>query len=251
NVPLIRRQLWHDLDIQKQVVQTSLWVFMGDFNVALNMKDVSSNSSSMNSAMNDFKECVANIEVLDVNCSGLHYTWTQKPKGRNGILKKLDLIMGNLEFLDKFHSTRVVFQPYRISDHSLAVLKFHSLASNKPKPFKFFNFLAHKSEFGEVERFLKQKAKVDWLEAEDTSSAYFHKTIKSKNHQGRIVSILDANDVEVTGLCVLVVFVTHYQQFLGTSKPCADRDVIDLFLNHVSADSNNNMVRDILMRKLR
>ncbi|GJX66944.1 putative reverse transcriptase domain, reverse transcriptase zinc-binding domain protein [Tanacetum coccineum] len=80
-------------NVCSKVFQTWEWTSNGDFNVALNMEDVSSDSFSMNSAMNDFKECVANIEVLDVNCSGLHYTWNQKPKGRNGILKKLDRIM--------------------------------------------------------------------------------------------------------------------------------------------------------------
>ncbi|GJR48294.1 RNA-directed DNA polymerase, eukaryota, reverse transcriptase zinc-binding domain protein [Tanacetum coccineum] len=135
NVPSVRHHLRTELDIHKQVVQSSPWVIMGDFNVALNMEDVSTGSSSMNSAMNDFKECVANIKVLDINCSGLHYTWNQKPKGSNGILKKLDRIMGNLGFVDKFPSAHAVFKPYRVSDHAPAVLKFPTLAANKPKPF--------------------------------------------------------------------------------------------------------------------
>ncbi|GKC45382.1 hypothetical protein Tco_1063104 [Tanacetum coccineum] len=214
-------------NVDVHMVNNSPWILLGDFNVALNMEDVSVGSSFMNSAMNEFKECVANLEVLDVNCSGLHYTWNQKP-----ILKK-------------------------ISDHSPAVLKFPTLVSNKPKPFKYYNFLAYKDMFGEVvshhwnttiagnlhdrisklrkeldevqiaidknpndstlrdeeavyiqaftdvkideECFLKQKAKVDWLEVGDANSAYFYKTFKSKNHRSRITSVLDANDIEVTG----------------------------------------------------
>ncbi|GJU75164.1 RNA-directed DNA polymerase, eukaryota, reverse transcriptase zinc-binding domain protein [Tanacetum coccineum] len=117
------------------VVQNSPWVLMGDFNVALNMEDVSSGSSMLNSPMSDFKDCVANIEVLDVNCSGLHYTWNQKPKGSHVILKKLDRIMGNLGFVDKFLGAHAIFQPYRISDHAPAILKFPTLTKNKPKPF--------------------------------------------------------------------------------------------------------------------
>nr|GEZ05462.1 hypothetical protein [Tanacetum cinerariifolium] len=42
------------------------------------------------------------IEMLDVQSTGLRYTWTQKPKGGHGILKKLDRIMANLEFNDVF-----------------------------------------------------------------------------------------------------------------------------------------------------
>nr|GEY84085.1 zinc finger, CCHC-type [Tanacetum cinerariifolium] len=49
------------------------------------------------------------------------------------------------------------------------------------------------------ERFLKQKAKVDWLEVGDSNSAYFYKTIKSRNQRSRIGAILNANNVEVKG----------------------------------------------------
>ncbi|GKE11382.1 putative RNA-directed DNA polymerase, eukaryota, reverse transcriptase zinc-binding domain protein, partial [Tanacetum coccineum] len=184
---------------------------MGDFNVALNIEDVYAGASSLNAAMYEFKDCVSKIEVTDINSSGLHYTWNQKPKGGNGILKKLGRIIGNIDFMDYFLGAYAVFQPYRISDHAPAVLKLPSVTASKPKPFKFFKFLAYESNFlGLVEgkwrtevgghnmfqvqkdlnsnpadsilqeeeivylqtfndpkldeeRFLKQKAKVDWI----------------------------------------------------------------------------------------
>ncbi|GJT50639.1 RNA-directed DNA polymerase, eukaryota, reverse transcriptase zinc-binding domain protein, partial [Tanacetum coccineum] len=226
NAPSVRRHLWSELDVHKHVVRNSLWVLLGDFNIALNMEDVSTGPASINAAMNDFKDCVANIKVMDVNCSGLHYTWNQKPKGRHGILKKLDRIMGNLGFVDKFPGVHVVFQPYRISDHAPAILKFPTLVDNKPKPFKSLNSrieldevqkaldkhpddiylrdeeAIYVQEFSDAkldeEQFLKQKAKVYWLEAEDANTAYFHKTIKRKNHRSHIMNVLNSSGVEVT-----------------------------------------------------
>ncbi|GJR27422.1 hypothetical protein Tco_1103654 [Tanacetum coccineum] len=47
-------------------------------------------------AMREFKDCVNNIEVLDVQNTGLQFTWNQKPKGTDGILKKLDRVMANM-----------------------------------------------------------------------------------------------------------------------------------------------------------
>ncbi|GKF83428.1 hypothetical protein Tco_0245084, partial [Tanacetum coccineum] len=107
---------------------------MGDFNVALNIEDSHAGSSLMNVGMYDFKDCVKCIEVMDINSFGLHYTWIQKPKGGNGILKKLDRIMGNVKFVEGFSGAYVIFQPYRISDHSPAVLKMPSCLVKKPKP---------------------------------------------------------------------------------------------------------------------
>ncbi|GJS63489.1 RNA-directed DNA polymerase, eukaryota, reverse transcriptase zinc-binding domain protein [Tanacetum coccineum] len=277
-----RRVLWSELGLHKQVVRGCPWILLGDFNVALNLEDSYSGSSLLNSAMLEFKDCVSNIEVMDINSSGLHFTWNQKPKGGGGILRKLDRIIRNLEFLDAFPGAHAYFHPYRISDHSPAVLKIPNLPMNKPKPFKFFNFITHKSKFLEIlasqwnvavlghhmyqvtsklkalkkplrklvhdhgnlhdrvkklrceldevqraldlnptdqvlcveeavyvqtfneavldeERFLKQKAKIEWLDVGDSNSAYFHKSLKSRNQRSRIEVILNADNVEISG----------------------------------------------------
>nr|GEY01521.1 RNA-directed DNA polymerase, eukaryota, reverse transcriptase zinc-binding domain protein [Tanacetum cinerariifolium] len=81
------------------------------------------------SAMNDFKECVNKIEILDIKSSGLHFTWNKKPKNRSGLLKNLDRIMCNLDFVDHFQGAYGMFQPYRLSDHSSAVIKIPTLMS--------------------------------------------------------------------------------------------------------------------------
>ncbi|GJZ68920.1 hypothetical protein Tco_0632470 [Tanacetum coccineum] len=113
NLQSKRRGLWVDLELHRHVVRDKPWVLMGDFNVALNMEDIYSWSSSMNSAMCDFKEYVKKIKIIDINSSGLHYTWNQKPKGGRGVLKKLDHIMGSLEFVDLFPGSYALFQDFR------------------------------------------------------------------------------------------------------------------------------------------
>ncbi|GJR76641.1 hypothetical protein Tco_0089006 [Tanacetum coccineum] len=89
---------------------------------ALNFEDTSVGSSVMDISMREFKECVDDIELMDVPRSGLQFTWNQKPQGTNGILKKLDRVMANVAFSNGFVGNYAVFQPYGISDHSPAVL---------------------------------------------------------------------------------------------------------------------------------
>ncbi|GJY69226.1 hypothetical protein Tco_0472208 [Tanacetum coccineum] len=110
-----------NIDVVNVVVlsQTSQAMHVKIMHKASN-KIIYSGSSSLNSAMMEFKDYVADIEVMDINCSGLHFTWNQKPKGGGGILKKLDRIMGNVEFLDSFPGAHAFFQPYQNSDHSPA-----------------------------------------------------------------------------------------------------------------------------------
>ncbi|GJS82036.1 putative reverse transcriptase domain, reverse transcriptase zinc-binding domain protein [Tanacetum coccineum] len=105
NDPRERRLLWADLSLHKRVVRRLPWVLLGDFNVPLNMEDICTGFSSMNSAMCDFKDYVRSIEVMDIHNTGLHFTWNQKPRGRNGVLKKLDRIMGNLDFIDTYQGS--------------------------------------------------------------------------------------------------------------------------------------------------
>ncbi|GJY93983.1 RNA-directed DNA polymerase, eukaryota, reverse transcriptase zinc-binding domain protein [Tanacetum coccineum] len=328
NKPMERRILWTELALHRNVVRGVPWVLMSDFNVALNMEDKHAGYSSMDSAMCDFKDCVKDIEVFDVNSFGLHYTWNQKPKGMGGILKKLDRIMCNTDFVDVFPGAHAIFQPYRISDHSPSVLKIPTLSAAKPKPFKFFNFLAHKENFVEMvstnwnmnveghamyqvvqkmkalkkscrkllhdqgnlhdrvnqlrteldevqkaldldpsnsmlrdeeavyvqafnnakideERFLKQKAKIEWLAVGDSNSAYFHKSIKSRMQRSRINVITTLENVEVIGDAVPNVFVSHYEAFLGTDMVCDVLDSEGLFNNKVSDSSNEKMTRPV------
>ncbi|GJY27625.1 putative RNA-directed DNA polymerase [Tanacetum coccineum] len=75
------------------------------------------------------------------------------------------------------------------------------------------------------ERFLKQKAKVEWLEVKDSNSAYFHKSVKSRNQKSRFEVIMDADNVEVTCSNVPDVFVMHYEMFLGSNMACDELNI--------------------------
>ncbi|GJZ58947.1 hypothetical protein Tco_0614763 [Tanacetum coccineum] len=101
------------------------------------------------------------------------------------------------------------------------------------------------------ERFLKQKAKVEWLEAGDSNSSYFHKTVKARNQYCRIEVILDSNNVEVAGALVPEVFVNHYEEFLGNHSVCDDLNIDGLFHSKVSDQSCLSMVRDITNNEIK
>nr|GEV12647.1 RNA-directed DNA polymerase, eukaryota, reverse transcriptase zinc-binding domain protein [Tanacetum cinerariifolium] len=102
-----RKELWNDMHIHKRIVGNNAWVILGYMNVTLNPNEHSSGSSTMSSDMNDFKDCINNIEVEDIVSSGLFFTWTKnlfkvKAGDATGVLKKLDMIMVNEDFLDKY-----------------------------------------------------------------------------------------------------------------------------------------------------
>ncbi|GJX41720.1 hypothetical protein Tco_0256710 [Tanacetum coccineum] len=227
------------------------------------------------------KQPTSNVSPIQQNSNASdsrsgRYTWNQKPNDDDGILKKIDRIMANMEFLASFVGASVLFQPYRISDHAPAVLRVPMLLVTKPRPFKFCNIVVHNVWFKEMvangwqnsvsgfwmfkvvkrlkflkkplrkllydhgniyenvkklrheldeaqkaldsdpnnielreeeaaylkafndallmeERFLMQKAKVEWLKLGDANTAYFHKVMKSQASRNRIDSVTTSN----------------------------------------------------------
>ncbi|GJW77266.1 protein LAZ1 [Tanacetum coccineum] len=101
------------------------------------------------------------------------------------------------------------------------------------------------------ERFLKQKAKVDWLEAGDSNLAYFHNTVKSNNNRSRIKVIRNSANEEVSGSHVPDVFVSHYEQFLGSSLACDELNTEDLFVKRIFDISALNMVREVTNKEIK
>ena len=120
--------------------------------MTLNLNEHSNGGSSMTSDMVEFYDCVNTIEVDDVCKTGLHFTWTKNLKmvkagNMTGILKKLDRIISNDEFMKLYPRFAAKFLPYIISDHSSAILCILTGIKNHKKAFRFANFITGKKEF--------------------------------------------------------------------------------------------------------
>ncbi|XP_021996270.1 uncharacterized protein LOC110893471 [Helianthus annuus] len=144
-----RRDLWKNLLAHRMFMRDKPWVIMGDFNSSLFSEDTSVGSSTLNIGDREFRDCVYDLEMFDVNSSGLHYTWTNNQHKKGPILKKIDRIMCNVHCIDMFPNASAFFHPYRVSDHAPSILKLPNVTRDKPKPFKFVNLVAEKDGFME------------------------------------------------------------------------------------------------------
>uniref|UniRef100_A0A251VNU9 Putative RNA-directed DNA polymerase, eukaryota, Reverse transcriptase zinc-binding domain protein n=1 Tax=Helianthus annuus TaxID=4232 RepID=A0A251VNU9_HELAN len=334
NYYVTRRELWQQLSMHKAFVGNRPWTIMGDFNSALNLEDCSLGSSSISVGMREFRECIDSLEMFDINKSGLHFTWSQKPKEGIGLLKKIDRVLGNTPLVTAFPNSVAMFHPYRISDHCPCILKLPEAGSSKPRSFKFANFLVHKPEFIDIvkkawesrvdgvfqfqvvkrlrmlksplrallykqgnlhqkvevirqrldhiqlridgdplnsdlraeeavlnrdfqaaaldeERFLKQKSKVDWLIAGDMNSAYFHSSLKVRNHYSHIEIIKDSQGVLHENDDVPHAFVSHYENFLGSQCVTSLSPGPDLFSMGLSPTTAAHMVRSVTQEEVK
>ncbi|GJY92303.1 RNA-directed DNA polymerase, eukaryota, reverse transcriptase zinc-binding domain protein [Tanacetum coccineum] len=140
--------LENNSEIAKEVNEEEM---EGDFNVTLNVEEHSAGGSKINGDMHEFKDCVNDIEVEDINSFCLFCTWIKSPsKPDTSILEKLDRVMISTDFLDKYGDAYTRFLPFLISDHSPMVLHIPNSLDKKKKSFRFSNFVADKPDFLEV-----------------------------------------------------------------------------------------------------
>ncbi|XP_021970325.1 uncharacterized protein LOC110865358 [Helianthus annuus] len=263
NYYISRRELWHNLSMHKGFVGNKPWCVMGDFNSALNHEDSSMGSSSVSIGMREFQDCVNAMEVFDVNRVGFQFTWNQKPK--QGI-EFLDIVKKSWETsVNGVHQFRVV-KKLRLLKNPLRSLLFkqgnlhHKVTSLRSKldelqqkidqnPSNLELRAAESSTSRDLqeasldeERFLKQKSKVDWLRAGDMNSAFFHSSLKIRNHYNRIDVIHDSEGKLYEGDMVFSAFVKHYEKFFGSQGDISLTPVPELFSKVLSPQVATQMV---------
>ncbi|GJV76486.1 zinc knuckle CX2CX4HX4C containing protein [Tanacetum coccineum] len=190
------------------------------------------------------------FSIASWNIRGLNRT--PKQKGVRQVIFENNLqVCAILEsHVDIGKLEQVCAKPYRISDHAPAVLKIKKVAKSKAKSHELNEVqkaldkdpacVSLREEEGvylrafneatlDEERFLKQKAKLEWLRVGDSNSAYFHKTVKERVSRNRIDIITDMNNVTHTNNEVPTAFVEHYMNFLGSSAPVSNLDNRGLF----------------------
>nr|GEV41773.1 hypothetical protein [Tanacetum cinerariifolium] len=228
-----RRKLWKDLGSQKIITNGEPWVTLGDFNVTMNVEENSNGSLIPSNKTNEFSECL--------KCK---------------TLKKLDRILINEAFMDKFQTANGMFLPYLISDHSPAILRVVKMLKlmkpcMKKLSWKDGNIFERVTKLikclknirAEVDKYphnedikvksckilsenykamkdennlLMQKAKIEWLKDGDRNTEFFHKIIKGRMHKGKIVFVCNEKGERFENDQIVEQFVKHFQEFLVT-----------------------------------
>nr|GEV32463.1 hypothetical protein [Tanacetum cinerariifolium] len=264
-----RRDLWNNLVTHKSYVRNRPWCLLGDFNVSLSASEKSTGSSYIDTGIRYFQDCVEAIEMSDVNSTGLRFTWNQKPKGDDGILKKIDCVMANLEFYTSFVGSSALFQPYRISDHTPAVLRIPMESNSKPlvkrlkklkKPLRKLlydhgnlheNVRKIRLELDVVQTALDsdpsnielQEEEATYLQAFNEAGLLEEKFLMQKAKVERL-KLGDANTTYFHKV-VPMAFIDHYSTFLGQQGVTSYLNSIDLFCNQLDNNIANHMIRNV------
>ncbi|GJS62818.1 hypothetical protein Tco_0677382 [Tanacetum coccineum] len=243
------------LSCDKKYIHNRPWCILGDFNVALNIEDSTAGSSWVDISMHEFKDCVEEIEVIDVKelvqgamslciLSGfiMIQVVVRKLKSLKKPLRKLLYDHGNL--YNNVNKHRIELDQVQ---KDLDMDPFNaSLREEEAIYVQAFNDAVLMEE-----RFLKQKAKVEWLKVGDSNTAYFYKAMKIRISRSRIDVVMDSNGTLFANDQVANAFVNHYTAFLGQPCPTGVFNLEGLFLNTLDDAAALNMVHPISAKEVK
>ncbi|GJT67199.1 putative reverse transcriptase domain, reverse transcriptase zinc-binding domain protein [Tanacetum coccineum] len=220
---------------------------LGDFNAAFNLEDTSAGSSFIDISMREFKECVEEIELMDVPHSSLQFTWNQKPqvkklKSLKKLLRKLLYDKGNLHD----NVNKLIIEMERVQTDLDLDPSNHDLQDKEVVYVRAFTEALIMEE-----RFLKQKAKVEWLNVGDSNSAYFHKSVKGRTSRNRIDVVTDLSGDLITGDGVPAAFVSYYEAFLGQQGITSPFDLYNLFFTKLDSDQALDMIKNVTAKEVK
>ena len=145
-----RRALWNHLQLCASRVGSEPWFLMGDFNTTRFTSEKIRGNISTDIAMEDFHDCLFNLELDDMPFNGPLFTWINRRVGDQFIARKLDRSLQNECVLDMFpRAVTEVLNP-GLSDHCPLIVNLNNsdvMRSRRRCPFKFFNFWADHPSF--------------------------------------------------------------------------------------------------------
>ncbi|GKC53876.1 RNA-directed DNA polymerase, eukaryota, reverse transcriptase zinc-binding domain protein, partial [Tanacetum coccineum] len=156
----------------------------------------------------DFIPVVRNVWSNKVNGFSM-FSLVSKLKMLKKPLRKLNFEQGNLfDNVKRLKTELAAVQSSMTADPHNNSLREEELRVLK----------AYRAALKEEELFLRQKAKVEWLEVGDRNSKYFHNVVKGRRNRNRISYIEDLNGNPFHGNNVGDQFVSHFKNVLGRSS---------------------------------
>ncbi|GJR28254.1 hypothetical protein Tco_1104486 [Tanacetum coccineum] len=182
--------------------------------------------------------------------------------------------MENLEFSKLFVGASAFFHPYRISDHTSAILRVPMHSPTRPRTFKFSNILVQHPHFKEIV-LIEWQSHVSgfWMnelnevqhaldydpsnhELREEEAVYLNafnedSLVKSQASRNRTDSIMMYNGDCVTGDQAPIAFIDHYTAFLGQWGVTCPMASTNLFSNQLLNDVSKSMIRAISKDEIR
>lgn len=146
-----RAELWNSLVTRKGLLGDAPWLVGGDFNVVRFSDECSGGAPLSQSPIQDFNDCIQTCELMELQPTGLDFTW-EGSRSTGRLVKKLDRLLFSDSWFSLFPRTMVENLNRTTSDHCPMLLNFAPQLISSPKPFRFQDMWLLREGFGDLVR---------------------------------------------------------------------------------------------------
>lgn len=142
-----RRSLWNDLSS----LSTSLpLLVLGDFNSVLGAQEKLRGKTPNISSCADFGGFIDNCNLVQMNYSGVRYTWSNKREPGQYMELQLDRSLCSTNWFHYWPISNYLVLPRIVSDHSPLVVSSSRIIHKSPKPFRFLSMWMQHADFKQL-----------------------------------------------------------------------------------------------------
>ena len=102
--------------------------------------------------MYDMSKYMEDMELHPIIERGHKFSWSNKERGDNRTLTKIDHAIGNLQWMDSYSQASVRYANPQTSHHTPLILSLTRQCQLESKPFRFLNYLCEHKDFQQVVR---------------------------------------------------------------------------------------------------
>lgn len=140
-----RRILWRDLERIKMTINGP-WGVIGDFNNVLCSRDKIGGRDVTDAEFVDMRNMIDHCEIDEVDSVGDYFTWTNMHT-IGAIYSRIDIILGNLDWMQYHNNFTLTILPPNVSDHCIMHLKEQGQRKVSKFQFKFSNCITRMNGF--------------------------------------------------------------------------------------------------------
>ncbi|XP_026399701.1 uncharacterized protein LOC113295584 [Papaver somniferum] len=132
-IQVTKRSIWQQLVSPGDGIP---WLVIGDFNCILRLDEKKGVLEPRTSAINEFSYWLDDNNLFEADALGSKFTWTNRQSGMTRIVSKLDRVIINAAWLEKFENWRCKALPMEVSNHSTLLGFRFAVPRPKRAPFR-------------------------------------------------------------------------------------------------------------------
>ncbi|XP_070045021.1 uncharacterized protein [Nicotiana tomentosiformis] len=121
------------------------WIAMRDYNAVMHSEDRACVTPIQDMEMRDFRNVLEDTGMNEFKYVGREFTWT-----KNNIYRRIDRAVVNAEWMLAMPAQEVLIMNPYFSDHTPLSIQIMRKPARRPKPFRFYNYMAEDPDFQNV-----------------------------------------------------------------------------------------------------